>query len=136
MPPTTSRDFQRVALQRLDAAQKLLELKLTLEAQYFGGYVIECSLKALILEKTPDEKKLKILARITKGAQWHRFENLRAELRNEFAIELPREVVRKLKGNRWSTDLRYETGRRETGQTKAFLKAAGLLYNWVQGQMK
>lgn len=135
MPPTTSRDFQRVASRRLDAAQKLLEIKLTLEAEYFGGYVIECSLKALILEKTIESKKSRTLEKITRGAQWHRFENLLAILRDDFDIELPAKLRKKLKGNRWSTDLRYEIGRRETGQTKSFLKTASELYNWVEGQL-
>lgn len=52
MQPTTARDFLRVAIQRLDAASEIMEdLGRTLEAQYIGGYSVECSLKALILEK-------------------------------------------------------------------------------------
>jgi len=31
----------------------LLREKFTLNAQYLGGYTVECSLKALILELTP-----------------------------------------------------------------------------------
>ena len=46
MPPTTSRDFQKVAAQRLTTAETLLREKLTLDAQYLGGYTVECSLKA------------------------------------------------------------------------------------------
>lgn len=53
MQPTTPQEFLKVALQRLTAAEAILEnLRLTLEAQYIGGYAVECSLKALILEKT------------------------------------------------------------------------------------
>jgi hypothetical protein len=53
MPPTTPRDFLKAALQRLTTAETLLEiLRITLEAQYLGGYTVECALKALILEKT------------------------------------------------------------------------------------
>ena len=47
MQPASSRDFLKVALQRLTAAEVILEnLRLTLEAQYIGGYSVECSLKA------------------------------------------------------------------------------------------
>jgi len=61
MPPTTSRDFQRVAAQRLISAETLLREKLTLDAQYLGGYAVECSLKALILEQTPESQRLEKL---------------------------------------------------------------------------
>jgi hypothetical protein len=53
MQPTTSRDYQKAALQRLTTAEALLDLRLNLDAQYLGGYTVECSLKALILERTP-----------------------------------------------------------------------------------
>ena len=52
MQPKTSHDFLKVAEQRLNAAEALLGGDLTLDAQYVGGYAVECSLKALILEKT------------------------------------------------------------------------------------
>ena len=51
-------DFLKVALQRLAAARAIAEiLRLTLEAQYVGGYAIECSLKALILQKTAERDR-------------------------------------------------------------------------------
>ena len=57
MPPTTSRDFQKAAAQRLTTAETLLREKLTVDAQYIGGYTVECTLKALIMELTPDPDK-------------------------------------------------------------------------------
>jgi len=52
MQPTTARDFLRVARQRLDVAAEIMHyLRRNLEAQYIGGYSVECSLKSLILEK-------------------------------------------------------------------------------------
>ncbi len=35
----------------------------------------------------------------------------------------------------WATDLRYETGRRDTGETIAFLKMAKAIYEWVEDQL-
>jgi hypothetical protein len=35
----------------------------------------------------------------------------------------------------WTTDLRYETGRRDTGETIAFLKTAKAIYDWVEAQL-
>ncbi len=46
MQPTTPRDFLKVALQRLTAAEEINDsLRLTLEAQYIGGYSVECALQ-------------------------------------------------------------------------------------------
>jgi hypothetical protein len=72
MPPTTSRDFQKVAAQRLTTAEALLSLKLTLDAQYLGGYAVECSLKALILQYTLDEAKPDTLKQISRRSRLDR----------------------------------------------------------------
>ena len=69
MPPTTPRDFLKVAAQRLTTAGTLLREKLTLDAQYLGGYTVECSLKALILHRTPDPDKPEKLKQLTSGAR-------------------------------------------------------------------
>ena len=134
MPPVTSRDFQRVAGQRLATAETLLREKLTLAAQYFGGYTVECSLKALIVHKTPDAEKPDTLARITSGAKMHRADVLLGELR-DFGVYLPPEIAKRMRRFDWTTDLRYETGRRNTGETVALLKTAKAIYNWVEGQL-
>jgi len=43
MQPTTPRDFLKVASQRLSAAEQIMDvLRLSLEAQYIGGYAVEC----------------------------------------------------------------------------------------------
>ena len=73
MQPATQRDFLRVASQRLDGAELILKSsKLTLEALYLGDYAIECSLKALILEKPPIMPRIEMLYRLTLGAVNHR----------------------------------------------------------------
>jgi hypothetical protein len=35
----------------------------------------------------------------------------------------------------WTTDLRYEAGRKDTGETVALLKTAKAVYDWVQEQL-
>lgn len=134
MPPTTSRDFQRAAAQRLTTAETLLREKLTLDAQYLGGYTVECSLKALILELTPDADKADKLKEITAGAKMHRPDILLGELRN-LGAALPLDLAKRMRRFEWTTDLRYETGRRDTGETTAFLTTAKALYDWVEGQL-
>ena len=84
MQPETPRDFLKVATQRLDNAELIRQLAgLNLEAQYLGGYSIECSLKALILEKTPIMERIDMLHRITHGAINHRADVLIGRLRDQ-----------------------------------------------------
>ena len=134
MPPTTPRDFLKVAAQRLTTAETLLREKLTLDAQYLGGYTVECSLKALILHRTPDPDKSEKLKRLTSGAKMHSPDVLLGELR-DLGTVLPLEIAKRMRRFDWTTDLRYETGRRDTGETVAFLKTAKAIYDWVEGQV-
>lgn len=74
MAPTTGRDFLRAAAQRLEAAKVLYRETFNLDAQYIGGYAVECALKALILNCTSPPQLLDNLATISSGAKWHRAE--------------------------------------------------------------
>lgn len=134
MPPGSSRDFLRIAGQRLISAETLLREKLTLDAQYIGGYTIECSLKALILSHTPDAHRETMLVKITAGASMHRPEVLLGELR-KLGVSLPPELAKRMRRVKWKTDLRYETGRLDTGETKAFLRTAKAIYGWAEEQL-
>lgn len=135
MPPTTSRDFLKVADQRMNAAQTLLRQRLTLDAQYVGGYTIECSLKALILHLTPEVDRQEKLKRITSGVSMHKADVLLDELHKQ-GVLFPLELTKRLRRVKWTTDLRYETGRRDTGETVAFLRTAKAIYDWAEGQMQ
>ena len=135
MPPTTSRDFQKAAAQRLAAAETLLRQKLTLDAQYIGGYTVECSLKALILERSPPADRPEILKQITSGSSMHKPEVLLGELAT-LGVDLPLDLAKRMRRFRqWTTSLRYETGRRDTGETIAFLKTAKAIHDWVERQL-
>lgn len=109
-------------------------LRLNLEAQYIGGYVVECSLKAIILEKTADVDRPDVLAALTKGAKHHRPEVLLDRLR-ERGVSLTLEIAKRMRRFDWTTDLRYEIGRRDTGETKALLVTARAVYDWAEGQI-
>jgi hypothetical protein len=136
MQPKTSRDFLKVALQRLSAAESILEsLRLTLEAQYIGGYSIECSLKALILEMTPASGRSDMLERLTRGATYHRAEVLLERLRDR-NVFLTVDLARRMRRFDWTTDLRYETGRKDTGETYGLLRTARSIYEWVERQIQ
>ena len=74
------------------------------------------------------------LEQLTSGARMHRPDVLLGELRT-LAISLPLDIAKRMRRFDWTTDLRYETGRRYTGETIAFLKTAKVVYDWVEGQM-
>jgi hypothetical protein len=134
MPPTSSRDFQRAAAQRLTTAEVLLRERLTLDAQYLGGYTVECSLKALILHRTFTPNSAAVLQQITSGAKMHRPDVLLGELRS-LGIALTADLAKRMRRFDWTTDLRYETGRRDTGETVWFLRTAKMIYDWVEEQL-
>jgi hypothetical protein len=135
MQPTTPRDFLKVALQRLDAAEEIMDkLRLTLKTQYIGGYSVECSFKALILEKTPEAERPAMLDRLTRGATYHKAEALLDRLR-EKGVALAADLAKRMRRFDWTTDLRYEIGRKDTGETNGLLRTAREIYHWVEGQI-
>lgn len=135
MQPTTARDFLKVALQRLTAAEEIMEtLRLSLKAQYIAGYSVECSLKALILERTPEVDRPDVLDRLTHGATYHRAEVLLDRLREQ-GVFLTVDLAKRMRRFDWTTDLRYETGRKDTGETNGLLRPAIAIYEWVEGQI-
>jgi len=135
MQPTSARDFLKVARQRLDPAIEIMEkLRRSLESQYIGGYSVECSFKALIMEKSAIAVRPQMLQRLTRTATYHRPEVLLDRLR-DVGIALTPDLARRMRRFDWSSDLRYETGRRDTGETNALLRTAGLIYQWVEPQI-
>src|SRR2546423_2359323 len=98
MQPTTPQGFLKVALQRLSAAEEIMDkLRLTPEAQYIGGYSVECSFKALILEKTPaGVERERMYEKLTRGATYHKPEHLLARLREQSVVLTP-ELARRMR---------------------------------------
>jgi HEPN domain-containing protein len=105
MQPRTSRDFLKVALQRLTTAEALLRLGITLDAQYIGGYTVECSLKALILERTVAADSEETLKKLSSGQKMHRPDVLLGKLR-DLGVTLPLELAKRMRRFDWTTDLR------------------------------
>jgi HEPN domain-containing protein len=132
--PSLSRDFQRAARQRLTTAEFLLENHYNLDAMYLAGYTVECTLKALILEITPAADKAAMLKKISSGKMMHDIETLGGKLK-DLGSPIPLDLVKRFRRSGWSTALRYETGRRDTGETRGFLKVAKAAYDWVERQL-
>ena len=121
----------RAASQRLAAAEVLLRERLNLDAQYIGGYTMECALKALILYVTDPAERGECLDHLTRGASMHRPEVLLGLL-HVLGVDLPEALARRMRRFDWTVDLRYETGHRDTGETRALLTTCRRVYNWVK----
>jgi hypothetical protein len=135
MQPVAPRDFLKVSLQRLTAAEKIMNsLRLTLEAQYIAGYAVECAFKALIIENTPQLDRSTMLAGLTRGAKNHRPEVLLGILKTQ-GIALSPELARRMRRFDWGTEMRYETGRKDTGETNGLLRTVRAIYHWAEEQI-
>ena len=134
MQPKTSRDYFQAGLQRLTAVEALLNANLTLDANYVGGYSVECALKALILAKTAEENREERLKELRSGAKMHRAEILLGILRDQ-NIFLPSVLSKRMRKFDWTTDLRYETGRKNIGHTKGFLRTCNKICQWVRSEL-
>jgi HEPN domain-containing protein len=136
------RRFQRAAAQRLTAANLLLKNGFNLETTYLAGYAVECSLKALILRRSPRGRHTEMMEKLTKvGAKGHDFEYLKNILkklltgseRTKDVDAFPAKVYNALaRVATWSTDLRYEVGLVETRTAQLFLEAAEAIREWME----
>jgi HEPN domain-containing protein len=129
------RKFRRASEQRLKAAELLFEHAFYLEAIYIGGYAIECTLKQLILSRTPRNQHRLMLEKLTKvGAKGHDFEYLRGILESPPMNCFPPDDVAKLLGrvSTWSTELRYEVGAMKFEEADRFLKGVRRVRDWAE----
>lgn len=123
MAISSSRAFQRAAGQRLTTAEFLRDNgNYNVDAMYLGGYAMECSLKALILHRTPPAKREETFKKIAKGSKMHVPAVLKQELRR-LGCEIPTRLLSHIDKSPWSPDLRYESGRGDAVKTSEFLKA-------------
>jgi len=131
----SSRDFQSAAEQRFTTAEFLLEKGFTLDAPYLAGYAVECILKALIMYLTAEADRAATFQLLKSGAKMHYPEHLRAELRKR-GRDIPPDLIKRFRRFEWSTNLRYESGRRRGGEVRGYLKTALGLIVWAKGEMK
>ncbi|MCE9590218.1 MAG: HEPN domain-containing protein [Planctomycetes bacterium] len=132
--PGAEPDFMKAAAARLEVAVFLADNRYTLDSYYLTGYAIECSLKAIILTRTPVQERPATFLRVTSGKSMHNFEVLKDEL-HKMGCEVPMDLVRLLRRYRWSTNMRYDHTRRPTSEARGFLKAAERVYNWGKEEL-
>ncbi len=88
------------------------------------------------MEKTPaGPQRDEIYERLTHGATYHKPEHLLARLKEQ-GVALTPELAKRMRRFDWGTGLRYEIGRKDTGETNGLLKTARAIYDWVEGQIQ
>lgn len=128
--------YWRAASQRLDAANLLLDAGIFLDAVYLGGYVVECSLKALILKRTPAARRRAVCEELTAGARVHNFDVLSAMLMAK-ACAIPANIRKLLDSlnDEWRTDLRYVGAAIPEREAEQFIEQIRTVYDWVRGSL-
>jgi HEPN domain-containing protein len=129
------RKFQRAARQRMEAASLLKDHGYNLEAVYLSGYAVECSLKALILTRTPANRFESVLMMLTKaGAKGHNYQYLLEILRKRpISCTVPRDVEKAVRSaDIWSTDLRYEIAQIHARDAAGFMANCEFIMRWAE----
>jgi hypothetical protein len=129
-----ARRYYRVAYQRLDDGNALLDISRPRAAIYLTGYAVECILKALLVMSTPAGERADLVATF-RGAGAHNIDRLRDQLIRRIG-RLPIVEARHVSLVRsWSTDLRYEPGPGDRDDAEAFLASADSILKWANGRM-
>jgi hypothetical protein len=128
------RSYRRAATQRLDTAKFLLKnFNYNLDAVYLAGYVAECSLKALILDRTPKKNWAATCQEISSGAKAHNIDFLEEILRRTKG-SIPDEIVKSLNVVRvaWMTNLRYLGAMIPFLEAEYFIKHVTAINEWAE----
>ena len=126
--------FYRVAKQRFEDAQFLLQHDRTTGAVYLAGYGVECILKALIIDSVPAKNRDTIISSF-RGARGHDFEWLKEQYQKAGGAGFPIQIQEYFTTITWTTDLRYQSGMMKQDDAEAFLAAAEAIINWADRRM-
>ena len=130
-----ARNFYRTAMERRDDAEYLFNGERLNGAVYLAGYAVECMLKSLILASAAPavEARLRLGFR---GQSGHDYESLLARYMQQRGQPFPRLIQRAFVTVRvWSTDLRYKPGIMKREDAAAFMDAAKLLVDAIDGRL-
>ena len=119
------RRFYRVAYQRFEEAEVLFD----------AGYAIECILKTLILEATPEKDHAVVEAEF-RGQRAHDYEWLRHRYRQTHAPAWPTDISQALTFvGTWETALRYTPGVGDRHDAARFLAEARKIMAWADSRL-
>ena len=129
------RKFYRVAYQRFEEAEVLFEAGYYIGAVYLAGYAVECMLKTLILEATPEKDHPTVEAEF-RGQRAHHYEWLRHRYGQTHAPGWPAEISQGLTFvGTWETALRYTPGVGDRHDASRFLAEARKIVAWADSRM-
>jgi HEPN domain-containing protein len=122
----------KAAIRRLEAAEVLLDNGVILDALYLAGYCLECSLKALILARTPQSRRREKQKERFRGAAAHTLEWLSNEL-HKVKSDLPDRFSTPLRFAflHWRVELRYEVSRCDSDDVEEVIRIGKELWEWV-----
>ena len=104
-------------------------------AVYLAGYAIECILKTLILEVTP-EKDHAVIEAAFRGQRGHDYEWLRHRYRQTHAPAWPADISQALTFvGTWETSLRYTPGVGDRHDAARFLTEARKIIVWADSRI-
>ena len=126
------RRFHRVALQRFEDSEILLDGGRNTGAIYLAGYAVECALKAIPLSATP-LSQIPDLAKSFRGGRGHDLEWLKEQYLRAGRPGFPPALARNFaRVNSWKTDIRYKPGPSLVRDAEEFIGAVGLILGWVE----
>jgi hypothetical protein len=132
----SSTDYLQVANDRIDDAGALLREggRRYSGAFYLCGYGVECSLKALLLERSTTAQRPKLLKSF-RGKIGHSLEEIKKRLRGR-GVTIPQQLTRAFASvNTWSVNLRYDTGSKTRHETAALLRSVKAVAAWVEREL-
>jgi HEPN domain-containing protein len=99
---------------------------------YLAGYAIECSMKALILRRTPRQRQRHVFEAISQGVKGHNFDHLLERL-VRLGCQMPGDVREQLRyASEWSPDLRYGAGKVVKDDADNFLNSVRRVRDWTE----
>jgi hypothetical protein len=127
--------FYRVAWQRLEEAEVLLNLEYYTGAVYLAGYSVECILKTLILDAIPKNQHESVASKF-RGQDAHNYDSLRHRYSQTNSPPLPRAIQNSLLFvSTWNTSLRYQPGRGNSGDADRFLREVKAIMDWADNRI-
>jgi hypothetical protein len=137
MPMPRSKDarlYYRCADRRRVEASILIKAAQPTGAVYLAGYVVECMLKALIIETQPDNLRASRLEELKKIG--HNLTRLLELYLKDGGSKPPSNVVRAFTlVSDWASDIRYDPTEIQPAKADRFIKAVDEVYRWVDGRL-
>lgn len=127
--------FWRVANARLEDALFLLSMKRHNAAVYLSGYVVECSLKCLLISVTPVLQRGKLVESF-RGGWAHDYEVLVSRYYKNGGASFPQNIHRAMSAvSDWTTTMRYDPKMIQPKAARQFIEAVRTIYTFMETRL-